>query len=169
MCGRVDAVLYALPALPLLVRFAICLRYRQFMGEQLSDEALDRADHRTIVGALGGFSFAGLFALVALPGMEERRLAIWFVLVSSLCLLATLNLQSYKALRWHDMVGDALLDTANLSLVAAVAVFIARSELSLAFKVASATLAFAVWISDFVIRVRLTAQFLEAKEAHHGK
>ena len=161
-----ESLLYALPALPVAGRLLVALRFRRYMREELREEALDRTDHRTIVVALAGFSFAGLLGLVAIPGeLEERKFAIWYVFVSFLCLLVVLNLQSYKARRWHDILGDALLEAASLALIASVTVFIAQSKLPCPLRIACIILATVVWACDFLIRVRLTMSFLQDKES----
>jgi hypothetical protein len=141
------------------------------MRNHLDEPANDRANHRSLIVALAGFSFAGLLALVALPGsLSERALPIWFVLISFLSYLATLNLQGYKAYRWHDQIGDALYEMAALGLIASVITFVLKSELPLAFRTIATTLAASVWLIDFIIRIRFTVEHLLAKEKaewHH--
>ena len=81
---------YVLPAVPLVLRALLAISFSHYMGQAIPEAALDRADHRTIVFALAGFSFAGLLGLVALPGsLNERSLAIWYVLLSFLACLAS--------------------------------------------------------------------------------
>jgi hypothetical protein len=136
------------------------------MSELLPDAAIDREGHRTLIVAMAGFSFAGLLALVALPGaLTERQLPIWYVLISFLSYLGALNLQGYKAFRWHDHVGDALSEVASLGLIASVMAFILNSELSLAFRIVAVSMAIVAWLLDFGIRLRFLVSYLIAKEA----
>jgi hypothetical protein len=115
--------------------------------------------------ALSGFSFAGLIGLVALPGdLLGRQLSIWYVLLSFLSYLAALNLQGYKALRWHDHAGDALSDIASLGLIASVLAFVLKSDFALPFRIAATSIAAVAWGLDFVLRLRFTATYLNAKE-----
>lgn len=85
-----------------------------------------------------------------------------------LALLAVLNLQAYKSKRWHDMLGDALLECATLCLIASVVGFIAKSDLSSPFRIASVGLGALVWLTDFVIRFKCSLEFLQAKERTDG-
>lgn len=161
---------YFLPAIPLVIRLVLAISFFTYMSEAIPDAALDRTDHRTIVFALAGFSFAGLLGLVALPGsLSERSLAIWYVLLSFLALLAVLNLQAYKSKRWHDMLGDALLECATLCLIASVVGFIARSDLSSSFRITCVCLGAMVWLTDFIIRFSCSLEFLQAKESADGR
>ena len=160
---------YVLPAVPLVLRALLAISFSHYMGQAIPEAALDRADHRTIVFALAGFSFAGLLGLVALPGsLNERSLAIWYVLLSFLALLAVLNVQAYKSKRWHDMLGDALLECATLCLIASVVGFIAKSDLSLQFSVISVVLGAIVWLTDFIIRFWSSLEFYQSKENADG-
>jgi len=163
MC--IELLPYALPFLPLLGRMIIIVRFKHYMGDNLDEAAIDRTNHRSLIVALAGFSFAGLLALVALPGhLSERALPIWYVLVSFLSYLATLNLQGYKASRWHDQIGDALYEMAALGLIASVITFVLKSELPLAFRTIATVLAASVWMFDFIIRIRFTIEYLLIKE-----
>lgn len=163
MC--IELLQYALPSLPLLSRVIVIIRFKAFMRDALSEEANDRSNHRTLIVALAGFSFTGLLGLVALPGaLSERALPIWYILVSFLSYFSALNLQGYKAYRWHDQIGDALYDMASLCLIASVITYILKSELPLAFRIIATALAVIVWVIDFSIRIRSNVSYLFAKE-----
>ena len=164
----IEQWLYALPALPAVVRVLVATRYSGYMRVLLPEEALQRMDHRTVLAALASISFAGLLALVVLPGLPERQLAIWFMLASFLCLLAALNLQGYKARRWHDWTGDALFEGATLALLAAVATFVVKSELSAIFRTTVVALAAVVWLADFCLRIYFEVGNLRAQEERDG-
>ena len=164
-----DLLAYLFPFLPLIPRGILAIWFRQHMRDVLGGPAIDRANHRTLLAALAGFSFAGLLALVALPGMlTERQLPIWYMLVSFLAYLAVLNLQGYKAVRWHDHIGDALYEIASLGLVAAILAFILKSHLALPFRIAATSIAAIVWTVDFVLRLSFTVSYLRAKEKNDG-
>jgi len=161
----IDLLPYALPFMPMLGRGLIIIRYKRYMRDALNEGAIDRANHRSLIAALAGFSFAGLLALVALPGsLLERALPIWYVLLSFLSYLAALNLQGYKALLWHDQIGDALFEISSLGLIASVITFILKSELPTAFHIIATALALSVWALDYLIRIHFTVDYLSAKE-----
>jgi hypothetical protein len=154
------------PFLPLIPRGIVVIRFRKFMVDLLSEPAIDRDNHRALIVALAGFSFAGLLGLVALPGAltEREQLPIWYVLISFLSYLGALNLQGYKARRWHDHVGDALAEIASLGLIASVMTFILKSEMASSFRCAATIIAAAAWISDFIFRLYFTVNYLITKE-----
>jgi hypothetical protein len=131
------------------------------MRTALNEEAADRDGHRSLVVAFAGFSFAGILGLVALPGdLSDRALPIWYMLISFIAYLGALNLQDYKSYRWHDHVGDALIETATLGLLLSIMSFILNSGLSLTFKIGSSILTFLVWLIDFCIRIRFNYRYL---------
>jgi hypothetical protein len=160
--------LYALPALPAIVRVFVATRFSGYMRVLLPEEALQRMDHRTVFAALASISFAGLLALVVLPGLPGRQLSIWFMLVSFLCLLAALNLQGYKVRRWHDWAGDALFEGAVLALLGAIATFVVKSDLSVVFRAAVVVFAATVWLADFCLRIYFEIDNLRALEERDG-
>ncbi len=166
MC--IDVLPYALPFIPLLARFIIIIRFWGYMRETLDEKTIDRANHRSLIIALAGFSFAGLLGLVALPGsLLDRALPIWYILLSFLSYLAALNLQGYKAFCWHDQIGDALFEMAAIGLIASVITFVLKSELPLAFRTLATALGVIVWALDFIIRIRFTVQYFLAKEGQN--
>jgi cell division protein FtsW (lipid II flippase) len=158
-----------LPALPFAVRALVAIRFSGYMQDWLPEESMDRESHRTLLSALAAISFGGLLGVVALPGdMRERALPIWYMLCSFLALLVALNVQGYKAKRWQEWLGDAFLESATLSLLAAVAAYILLSPLGWPFRFACVTLASLVWGVDFLVRVRFASSDLRGKEKRDG-
>jgi hypothetical protein len=158
-------LLYFLPLLPFLWRGTLACCYWPLMGDSLPEQVTARDSHRTLLAALAGFSFAGLLGLVALPGeLSTRPLPVWFMLVSFIGLLGALNLQGYKAFRWHDEIGDALMETGTLGMILSVISFIAASDLSFGLKLSSALVAATMWTADALIRVRAELSYLRAQK-----
>jgi hypothetical protein len=139
---------------PLLARGLQTLWYSGVMSEDLDEADLDRETHRTVLLALAGFSFSALLALVALDRsiVEKNTPAVVALMASFLAHLFALNLQGYKARRWHEQASDALMETASLGLVLAIPAFILRSSAGAEFKWLSLFSCLAVWGTDFGIR-----------------
>ena len=165
----IELAYYALPALPAAVRLLVVVRFSGYMGTVLPEAALDRLDHRTVYSAFASISLAALLALVALPGdLKARQLPVWFMLVSFLLFLGALNLQTYKAKRWQDFVGDAMFEGATLALISAVIAFILVSEFPFEYKIAALTIATVVWLIDFSLRVFFAVSYLRSQEQRDG-
>ena len=166
--SNVDLWLYALPAAPAIIRFFVALHFSGYMRAVLPEDAMQRMDHRTVLVALAAISFAGLFAIVVLPVVADRQLPVWFMLISFLFFLAALNLQGYKARRWHDWAGDALFEGATLALLGAVAAVASKSEFPVGFRVAAVVAAVIVWLTDFTLRIYFEIGNLQQQEKRDG-
>jgi len=162
-------LIYLLPLVPLIIRGLIGLRFRSFMWKTLSDDEIGRESHRTVILALAGFSFTGVMAVTILDSAthQELHFAAYFLLVSFLCYLSALNIQGYKLWRALDLVSDALIETAALSLVLALLAVIQISGYSEAYKASVSVLALLVWVIDFIVRVVLTTCDLIRREKNN--
>ena len=110
-----------IPFIPFITRGILSLRFRPKMSETLAEDENDRESHRTLILALAAFSFAALLAIAVLDTTTQRfRLPTYYLLISFLSYYFALNLQGYKFARWHDQLGDALVEAASLSLILAV-------------------------------------------------
>jgi hypothetical protein len=147
----------------------VAVRFWGYMRDLLPDASLDPVGHRTLLLGLAAIAFAALLGLVALPGkLEDRQLAIWFTFWSFGALIGSLNLQGYKAERWHDWLADALMESAMLALLAAVLAYILASDLAIEFKLVCLAFAAIVWSADFLLRVHFAVVDLMGKEVRDG-
>src|SRR5712692_1945735 len=140
------------------------IRFRRQMGEILPEEEQDREGNRALILAFAGFSFTGVTALIVLePALKQTvRGAVFFLLVSFLAYLWALNLQGYKAFRWHGEAAAALADTGSMCLVLALVSLLISSAFPGAFIVLTSLLALAVWLVDHVTRLRIDYQYFDA-------
>jgi cell division protein FtsW (lipid II flippase) len=115
--------------------------------------------------ALAGFAFSALLAMVILEATirPELYLTIYYLLVSFLCFLSALNLQGYKASRWQDQFGTALVDTATLSLILSVASVLYVKGVERRFAILTFVAAILVWVIDHGLRVHFQWMYLKAK------
>jgi hypothetical protein len=172
-----EIIWYLLPVIPIGIRLIFGVIHWRRFRDPLSPGEADAESHRTVVVALAGFSFTGLMALVVVDAATRTnyQLAIYFLLVSFLCYLFVLNLQGYKLRRWHDAAGDAVLESASLSLIMAVISAMRAARLESSFVLVTAFLSILVWGLDFLVRVilshqhlsRIGGQYDRAKEKPH--
>jgi hypothetical protein len=157
---------YLLPLLPLVPRSLIVLRFRNFMSEQLSTAERAASEHRTVILALAGFSFSAGLALPAYGATTHADVLLptFYVVVSFLCYLAALQVQSHKVVRWLDQVGSVLVDVATLCLILAVLCMVALIEPPPRYFLVIGTLAIAAWLADTILRFSSWWSFFGAKE-----
>lgn len=164
---------YAVPLLPLLVRAILTRRFHQSMVEYLPEEAQEREQHRSLILTLAGFSFTGLLALVVLDSAlaQRFRLPIFYLLTSFLSYMWALNLQGYKARRWHGSLAVGLVEVGSLSLLLSVIALLWAPTFERSFAAGLSTFACIVWGLDFVLRLTFEYRYLKLKEGAltHGK
>jgi hypothetical protein len=131
-----------------------------------SEEAQEREQQRAVILSLAGFSFTGIVALIILDATILPRLhfAVWFLLISFLAYTWSFNAQGYKSKRWQNEIAIGLLEAGGLSLVFAIVSILAASNFDSAFKLAGASLAVIVALSDLVIRARIETSYLFSLE-----
>lgn len=159
-------VYYCLPIFPILTRGMLFLRYPKQMKELLGEEELDREAHRTFMLAMAGFSFSGLLAMVVLDTALRRdfHFAVYYLLLSFLCYLCAINLQSYKAKRWQDQAAAALKDAATLCLILSVLSILNSGGFETGFALVMSALAILVWFIDHFLRLRFLWIFLKGRQ-----
>ena len=160
-------ILYLLPFLPFLTRGILCYRFRAEMTNSLGKEELDKESHRTYILAMAGFSFSGLLAMVVLDASlrQDFHFAVYYLLISFLSYLVSLNLQSYKALLWQDQLATTFMDSASLCLILAVLSILNSQNHVKKFAYALTIIAFSVWLIDHVIRLKIRWRFLIKKRS----
>ena len=159
-------VYYCLPIFPILTRGMLFLRYPKQMKEVLREQEIDREAHRTFMLALAGFSFSGLLAIVVLDAAlrQDFHFAVYYLLLSFLCYLSAINLQSYKAKRWQDQADAALREAATLCLILSVLSILNSREFAAGFALVMTTLAILVWLIDHFLRLRFLWIFLKGRQ-----
>jgi len=76
------------------------------MSKDLPEEAQERDLQRTFIFSLAGFSFTAVAGMAVLEGAVRVSLQLpaWYVLVSFVALITSLNIQSYKSSRWQGQI-----------------------------------------------------------------
>lgn len=159
-------LIYFIPIIPLLSRGLLCVRHHKQMGEILGEEEQDREAHRSHIVTLSGFSFAGLLAVALLDVtlQQDFHFAIFYLLISFLCYIFALNLQSYKSKRWHDQFATALMDSASISLILSIVSILYTQRLRASFALGVTVLALLIWSIDHVVRLRIQWNYLNVKK-----
>lgn len=156
---------YLIPGFPLVTRFLLYLRFPYDMTEYLTEVEKDRESHRSYILALAGFSFSGLLAIAVLDTALQQnfKLSVYYLFISFLCYLFTLNMQSYKARRWHDQMATAFMDAASLSLIMSVLSILYSQNTNKFFKIILSIIALLFWGIDHFIRIRIQWKYLKIK------
>ena len=173
-------ILYAIPVVPFIPRVLTIFKFRAATNDALPEAAANREQHRSFILVMAGFSFTGLLGLAAAPlavtepsGRANLQSALqlptYFLLTSFLFYLSALNIQSYKR-RWrHDLLADALIDGAALSLLSSIIVLVWHASSNSTFTILIGLFAGIVWGLDEVIRTRLTWMVYRDKERKKRK
>lgn len=169
------STLYAVPLIAFVPRITTIIRFREATSGVVPEPAAEREQHRSFILVMAGFSFTGLLGLAVAPlavtDMNARatlqhalQLPTYFLLTSFLFYMVALNLQAYKQRWWHDLLGDALIDGASLSLLSSIIVIVWHSSANVRFTIFIGVLAMAIWVGDQVIRFRLSWRIFRSKE-----
>jgi hypothetical protein len=136
------------------------------MSEIPSEEEQDRASHMALILSLAGFSFTGLVGLIVVDATLRLsyKIAIYYLFISFLSFLFSLNVQGYKSSRWHDQISTGIMDSGSLSLILAAAYLIYNQHYEPVFSWSLIALSFIAWITDHAIRLKLPWQFHKEKE-----
>jgi len=164
-------ILYFLPFLPFLTRGILCYRFRTKMTISLRNQELDKESHRTYILAMAGFSFSGLLAMVVLDVSlpQDFHFAVYYLLISFLSYIVSLNLQGYKALRWQDQLATAFMDSASLCLILSVLSILYSQNFVKSFAYTLTIIAISIWLIDHVIRLRIWWKFLKFNKKELNK
>jgi len=136
------------------------------MGDVLSEMEQDRETNRALIIAFAGFTFTGAVALIVLePSIRQTvKWGVYFLLVSFLSYLWSLNLQAYKNVRWQSEAASALTDAGSLCLVFAVVSLLFHSSFPTPFIYATSSLALSVWVVDHLIRLWIDGRYYHLTE-----
>lgn len=158
-------ILYLLPFFPIVSRTVLCLTFRSQMNEILSEDEQDREAHRTLILSLSGFSFTGLIGLIVIDATLRLnyKVAIYYLLISFLSFLFSLNAQGYKSKRWHDQIATSIMDTGSLSLILAASYLIGNQNFGMPFSLSLILLSVVAWLTDHIIRLRIQWRFLSIR------
>lgn len=160
-----DFIFYIIPIFPLIIRFLFISVMKGNLKEILKEEENDRAEIRSYILALGGFSFTALVGFIVLePAIKQNiQFSIYYVFISFISYFFALNLQGYKSKRWHDIISDALIETASLCLILTVISLLFVSNLNEMFTYIISILAIFIWLIDFIIRLNIQINYLNQK------
>ncbi|MDB5785450.1 hypothetical protein [Caballeronia mineralivorans] len=155
---------YFLPAIPLVTRLVLCLRWRKQMTVQLPEEAQERDLQRTFIFSLAGFSFTAVAGLAVLDGAVRVSLQLptWNVLASFVSLVSALNVQSYKSSRWQNQLATALLEVGTLSLMLALVALLFSASFGCAYQWMATVVTLGSWLADHLIRMFIDNTYLAA-------
>jgi hypothetical protein len=137
----------------------------------ISREELDKESHRIYILSMAGFSFSGLLAIVVLDISlsKDFHFAVYYLLMSFLFYLVSLNLQSYKARRWQDQLATALMDSASLCLILSVLSILDPQNFGKYFSYILIVMALLIWFIDHVIRLRIWYKILKLDKKESNK
>ncbi len=132
------------------------------MCSDLPELAQERDIHRGYIFSLAGFSFTAVTGLLVLEASIKIKLqlAIWFVLISFLAFIASLNLQSYKSTRWQNQLATSLQESGTLSLVLALCSLLISSSFDPVFQWVAVLLSGLTWSVDHCVRLWLEHRYL---------
>lgn len=158
-------IIYLLPAFPLITRGLLCLRWHSLMLAHLPEEAQERDVQRTFIFSLAGFSFTAVAGMAVLEGTIRISLQLpaWYVLVSFVALISSLNLQSYKAARWQSQLATALLEVGTFALMSSLVVLLYTAAFSSTFRCAATVITLVPWALDHLIRLVIDYRYLAAR------
>jgi hypothetical protein len=158
-------ILYLLPFIPIVTRTFLCLRFRSQMSDILAEEEQDRESHMTLILSLAGFSFTGLLGLIVVDATLRLsyKIAIYYLLISFLSFLFSLNVQGYKSKRWHDQISTGIMDAGSLSLILAACYLIGSQHFGISFSFSLIFMAIIAWLTDHTIRLVIQWRYLSIK------
>lgn len=104
------------PALPVVGRAVLAAFRWKVVRQPIPAEQKRVEQHRSLIAGLAAFSLAG-FALISIQAEQRVGAALFDIVVSFFCFLASLGVQSWKSVWWHDLAGDGLRDAATTALI----------------------------------------------------
>ena len=155
---------YLLPAVPLVTRLLLGLRWHKPMLERLPEDAQERDVQRTFIFSLAGFSFTAVAGLAVLDAATRVTLQLptWYVLLSFVVFVSSLNFQSYKSSRWQNQLATALLEIGTLSLMLALVALLFTASFSSSFRWTATAITLGSWLVDHLIRLVIDYKYLAA-------
>jgi hypothetical protein len=127
---------------------------RKVLTNDLLNEERDTDRNRSIQGVLAGFAFAGIATISALKSIQiqefELEISLYYLVISFLCYLMALNLESYKSFVFQLPLSDLLMDIADLAFVCSVFSFIYKTNYFAITKVLIISIAGAVWLIHYI-------------------
>ena len=121
-------LLYFVPFLPVAVYLVILISFSDILDGVLKAGERDTDRHRSVLGILAGFAFTGIAAIAVLKTVDQKELgleiSLYYLIVSFLCYLMALNLESYKIFVYHYLLGNLLTDMADLAFLCCVLSFV---------------------------------------------
>jgi hypothetical protein len=158
---------YLLPGFPLVTRSLLAASWHRLMATKVPEQANERDLHRSTLLSLAGFSFtvAAALAVVGQDMQQKLQLPFWYVLVSCIAYMASLNMQGWKASYLDDEIATSLLEAGNLSMMLALVALLVAGKFSALFTYAAGALALGTWLIDHVIRLTIECRYLRLEQA----
>lgn len=156
---------YFLSAFPFVTRSVLCLLWHEQMFTPLPEEAQERDVQRTFIFSLAGFSFTAVAGLAALDATARIALQLptWYVLISFVAFVSSLNVQSYKSNRWQNQLATTLLEVGTLSLMLSLVALLFTAPFDTEFQWVGAVSTLGAWCADHVVRLVLDNKYLAAR------
>lgn len=156
-------VWYFVPVVPLITRLILCINCRGVMLE-VPDEAVQERDvNRSFILSLAGFSFTAVAGFSVLQASDRIALQLptWYVLLSFVAYITTLNVQSYKSNRLQNQIATALVEVATLSLMLSLVALLFQVKFDRVFQWAAMIITLAAWIIDHGLRLYFDHDYLK--------
>jgi hypothetical protein len=154
---------FLLPVVPAVSRLGLCVRFRGLLHDGIPDDWLNTDQNLVVLIGIAGFSFTGVVGITVLESAtrrQELQLPIFFLLVSFLCSLSGINLESYRFDVFRFLAGDILYDASIFCLIASIVTIVIMARYPLSFMLFVTLIAFAAWSGDHLLRVRYTNHVL---------
>lgn len=113
---QIPVTLSVATALPIVGRVVLAIIYWKVVRLSIPKDQKRVEQHRSLIAGLAAFSLAG-FALVGMQADPRLGAALFDIVISFFCFLASLGIQTWKVAWWHDLAADGLRDAATTALI----------------------------------------------------
>ena len=133
------------------------------MSQVPPEEAQERDVNRSFILSLAGFSFTAVAGFSVLQAADRIALQLptWYVLLSFVAYISTLNVQSYKSTRLHNQFATALVELATFSLMISLVALLFAASFDPVFQWAALIVTLAAWALDHGFRLYLDYDYLK--------
>jgi hypothetical protein len=127
------------------------------------EQAQERDVNRSFILSLAGFSFTAVAGFSVLQANERIALQLptWYVLLSFVAYITTLNVQSYKSNRLQNQIATALVEVATISLMLSLVALLFAASFDHIFQWAAAIITLAAWSIDHCLRLYFDYDYLK--------
>lgn len=158
--------LYFLPFFPCIVYIFLLISVKDVLTGTLSSDERDTDRNRTVIGLMAGFAFAGITAISVLKNEQKVEFgleaSLYYLVISFLCYLVAINLEAYKFFVYLSILGDLLVDIADLSLLCCVLSFVFIAGYSERTKWLILGFVTLVWLLHYFYLIKCHSEALQA-------